>query len=207
MGRSNGGPARVGRPARAVKALVEQMLVEGAGPEEVLATARQRGILGLNRRTVEKWVARDGSLHERLIRRQVKAADELRRSLTDDRLSPAARLAEAALFAGLGLAAQDWRPAGVRRLPEVESAPWEALQRENERLREEAERLAARQEAITRRLERARARVNRARRELLQQRLGRLRRAIERPSRCGALGPRFLENLQGLCRLAEGSRQ
>lgn len=199
--------ARVGRPPRAVKALVEQMLVEGAGPEEVLATARQRGILGLSRRTVEKWVARDGSLGERLIRRQAKAAEQLQRSLADGGSSPTARLAEAALFAGLAPSAQNWPATRARHLAGVESALREELKRENARLRSEAQRLAARQRSITRRLRRAQARVDRVRWELVQQRLALLRRSIECRSRRTAMGPRFLESLRTLCRLAAGGRQ
>jgi hypothetical protein len=200
------GRSGVGRPPRAVKALVEQMLEEGASPEEVLATAHQRGILGLSRRMVEKWVAHDGSLGERLIRRQAKAAEQLQRSLADDRFSPAARLAEAALFAGLAPSAQNW-PAAVRHLAGVESARWQKLRGENERLRDQAQRLAARQRSITRRLRRAQARVERVRWELVQQRLACLRGALERRSHRTPLGSRFLQSLRSLCCLAESSTQ
>ena len=202
------GRSRRGRPPGALKAIVQQMLVEGASPEEVLATARQRGILGLNRRTVERWAARDGSLHERLVRRQVKTAEQLQRSLADGRPSQVARLAEAALFAGLAPSAQSGPGLRLRGLAGIGSALREELESENERLERQAQRLAARQQSITRRLRQARVRVDRVRWELVRRRLAWLGRAIERRSRRGALGQPLLETLRSLCRLAvDGGRQ
>jgi hypothetical protein len=196
-----------GRFPSAVRAVAEQMLIEGASPEEVVQAAHDRGLVRLKRGTVQHWLESNPELREQALRRQAETAEALRRSLAADRGSPEARLAEAALFAGLS------RPLkrGSRFVPggqaDLDVSMREQLERENRLLRRQAERLEQRKRSITRRIIRARLRLERMRWSLLERHVSQLYSAIEGDVRDEALAPELLEGLRRLRRLTGGRRK
>jgi hypothetical protein len=181
------------------------MLIEGASPEEVVQAAHDRGLVRLKRSTVQRWLDGNKDLRERSIRRRAETAEALRRSLGADLDSPAARLAEAALFAGLS------RPRKRRfdrvGMAALEGSLREQLEQENKMLRRQAERLEQRKRFITGRIIRARLRLERMRWRLLQREVSRLYSAIEGEDRRQALAPQLMESLRNLRRLAGGGHR
>ena len=195
-----------GRFPAAVRAVAEQMLIEGASPEEVVRAAHDRGFARLKRRTVQGWLDSNPDLRERALRRQAETAEALRRSLEAGSGSPEARLAQAALFAGLSRPLKRGARFGPGGRAALGVSMQEQLERENRVLRSKAQRLEQRKRSITRRILRARLRLERMRWSLLDRQVSRLDSAIEHELRGELLAPEVLEGLRKLRRLARGRR-
>lgn len=193
-----------GRLPAALRAVAEQMLIEGASPEEVVQAARNQGLRRLKRSTLQRWLDHNPDLRERSLRRQAETAEALRRSLAGDLGSPEARLAEAALFAGLSRPLKRSSRVGARGLAALERSMQAQLERENRSLRRRAERLQQRKRSITRRIIRARLRLEGMRWRLLQRHVSQLYSVIEAAGGGEALAPQLVEGLRSLGRLARG---
>ena len=196
-----------GRYSAAVRAVAEQMLIEGASPEEVVQAAHDRGFVRLKRRTVQRWLDQNPQLSEQALRRQAETAEALRRSLAADLGSPEARLAEAALFAGLSRERERGSPFRPKALASLDASTLEQLESENRALRRRAERLEQRKRWMTRRIVRARLRLERMRWSLLERQVSRLYTAIEDELRDESLVPELLEALRKLRRLTSKRRK
>jgi hypothetical protein len=199
--------AKRGRFPAAVRAVAEQMLIEGASPEEVVQAAHDRGLLRLKRSTVQRWLDTNPGLREQAVRRQAETAEALRKSLAADLGSPEARLAEAALFAGLSRPLRRSSRLGPEGRAALDVSMRKQLEQENRLLRRQAERLERRKQSITRRIIRARLRLERMRWSLFQRHVSRMYSAIKREGRREALAPQLLEGLRSLRRLARGGRR
>ena len=196
-----------GRYSAAVRAVAEQMLIEGASPEEVVQAAHDRGFLRLKRGTVQRWLDQNPQLSEQALRRQAEAAEALRRSLATDLGSPEARLAEAALFAGLSRARKRGSLLAPTALASFDASTLEQLESENRALRRRAENLEQRKRWMTRRIIRARLRLERMRWSLLERQVARLYTAIEGELGGESLAPELLEALRKLRRLTASKRR
>ncbi|HEY6290163.1 MAG TPA: hypothetical protein VI455_01195 [Terriglobia bacterium] len=156
-------PIKRGPIPPAVRSLAQQMLAEGASPEEVVAMARKQGVSQVTPATVKRWIDRNPTLRENAIRRQVEAVEQLKKSLAEGDASPSARLAEAALFAGLAQPPKANSRLDLQGFILVQSSMCQELERENAVLRRRAQKLEARKDSITRRIERAQARLEHVR--------------------------------------------
>jgi len=172
-----------------IRRLAQQMLADGASPEEVVAMSRRQGCPRVTLATVKHWMERNPELREIVFRRQVEAAAQLKRSLAGGEITLEARLPEAALArlteASIGRPIHKGhsRESGNLRdsgnltfdgtvpLP----APVRAqLVRENAALRRRARTLEVRTESILRRIANTQTRVEQMRWQVVQKQLGRL---------------------------------
>jgi hypothetical protein len=157
-----------------IKALAQQMLAEGASPEEVVETARARGSGRITEATVKRWLGRYPKLRERARQRQIEAVSLLERRLAQGRDSTKAQLAEAARFAGLAVPPGARSRLDVPRLVELHASMWDSLQRENIALKQRALELEAQKESISRRIDAVRTVVDRMRWLAVQEQLDQL---------------------------------
>ena len=177
-----------------IRKLAQQMLAEGASPEEVVAASRARGVGRITEATVKHWLTRNPKLRERALKRQIEAVKLLGKTLEEGGGPAKARLADAARFAGLAQSAQGRSRLDLPKLVELHSSMWDSLQRENVALKHRALKLEAEKVSISRRIEAIRMRVDRMRWQVVQQQLDRLWDAV---SGSGAPGhqPRPLSDL------------
>ena len=157
-----------------IKNLAQQMLAEGASPEEVVATARARGSGRITDATVKRWLGRYPKLRERARQRQIEAITLLGKRLSEDNSTAKARLAEAARFAGLALPPGSRSRLDLPKLVELHASMWDSLQRENIELKQRALELEAEKESISRRIEAVRTVVDRMRWQAVQKQLDHL---------------------------------
>ena len=197
--------ARTGRMPSYIESLATDMFTDGATLQEVVAAAQRQGFRRVTAARLKRWLLKNPSVRVRAIRRQVEAAEALKNSLKAGDASPGARLAEAALFAGLSHPAHNAPPVDLRELAQIQSSIWAELERENLTLKRRAKKLEARKESIKRRIERARMRVERMRLEVVGERLGELRDRLESPQPQAAppepVRSAAAEIVRSLCRL------
>jgi len=168
-----------------IRSRAQQMLAEGASPEQVVAMSRRQGVSRITLATVKHWLDHNRAYREIDIRRQVAAAGQLKKSLAAGEASPAARLAEAALFAGLAQTPKRRSHFDLRSYLGIQDSMSEQLERENAALRRRAEKLEARKESILRRIARTEVRLEHMRWQVVQRQLGQLRDELD-----GARGTR-----------------
>ena len=191
--------ASKGRYPASVRAIAEQMLIEGASPEEVVKAAHERGFTRLKRDTVQRWLDESPELSEQTLRRQAETAVALRQSLATDLGSPEARLAEALLFAGLARP-RTLEPVAAGTVATLGIVWRKQLESENRILRRQAERLRQRNRSISRRIVRARLRLERMRWKLLERQVSRFGASAAEDTGDDFLVPELLIELRKLRR-------
>jgi hypothetical protein len=179
-----------------IKTLAQQMLAEGASPEEVVATARARGSGRITEATVKRWLGRDPRLRERARQRQIEAV-----SLLEERLSQGGDPATTR-FAGLTLPPGSRSRLDVPGLVELHSSIWDSLQRENIALKRRALELEAQKESISRRIDAVRTVVDRMRWHAVQEQLDQLWDIVSTMSAPGKLARPLADTLRNLYRAA-----
>ena len=189
-----------------IRGLAQQMLAEGASPEEVVAMSRRQGSSRITLATVKHWMDRNPAYREIAIRRQVAAAEELKKSLAAGETSPAARLAEAALLAGLAQTPKGSSHFDLRSYLGMQTAMSEQLERENAALRRRARKLEARKESILRRIARTEMRLEHVRWQVVQRQLRQLRDELDGARETNKFSRPLADTVRRLLRLAGASR-
>lgn len=185
-----------------IKALAQQMLAEGASPEEVVETARARGSGRITEATVKRWLGRYPKLRERARQRQIEAVSLLERRLAQGRDPAKARLAEAARFAGLAVPPGHRSRLDLPGLVELQASVWDSLQRENIALKHRALELEAQKESISRRIDAVRTVVDRMRWQAVQKQLDQLWDVVSDMGAPEKLGRPLADTLRNLYRAA-----
>jgi len=185
-----------------IKALAQQMLAEGASPEEVVETARARGSGRITEATVKRWLGRYPKLRERARQRQIEAVSLLERRLAQGRDPAKAQLAEAARFAGLAVPPGTRSRLDVPRLVELHASMWDSLQRENIALKQRALELEAQKESISRRIDAVRTVVDRMRWLAVQEQLDQLWDVVSEMGAPEKLARPLADTLRNLYRAA-----
>jgi hypothetical protein len=189
-----------------IKTLAQQMLAEGASPEEIVAAARSRGWERITQATVKRWLGRDPVLRERARQRQLEAVNLLEKRLAGSREPAKARLAEVARLAGLTLGPGVRSRLDLPKMVELQASMWDELQRENIALKQRALTLEAQKESISRRIEAVRTVVDRMRWQAVQKQLDQLWEAVNRPGEPEKLARPLADTLRSLYRAAGGRR-
>lgn len=192
--------ARRGLP-QFVQALAEQMLAQGSTAEDVARAARECGFTKTTAAKVGRWLDRDPGARERIVRRQLKTAEDLQSTIGAGGPATDALRADVAL---LGKRAESGAssPLDVQDLAAIHRSLRAQLQTENDSLKRRAKRLEARKAYLARRIEHAQMRLDHARLQVVQSRLGDLRDALRgepgppEPSRSA-----FAEIVASLCQL------
>ena len=185
-----------------IKHLAQQMLAEGASPEEVVATARARGSGRITNATVKRWLGRDPKLRERARQRQIEAMNLLGKRLSENNSTAKERLAEAARFAGLALPPGTRSRLDLPKLVELHASMWESLQLENIELKQRALELEAQKDSISRRIEAVRTVVDRMRWQAVQKQLDQLWDVVTDMGAPDKLGRPLADTLRNLYRAA-----
>jgi hypothetical protein len=172
-----------------LRALLEQLLIEGATFEDTVEAINERGGDRVTLKAVESFFRSNLPLQQQRIRRQLKTAQALKKALGNPR-SGQAQIADAVLLTGL------MRVTRHGSQFSFQDAMDEGYKRENLELKQQLVRLRSQKLSLERRIAFARIRTELAKWKVAQVKFWEFKRSLESDGSERKLGPETLQKIQ-----------